>query len=198
MIELVSVPALLSGPRYSGAAWLSTRLHWTRAEEVALKALCEYEAPLEKSADSLGRSPTSIAHRALDTGLVVPPEWREIVRPKRKSLPKPPRVELRYPYIRQIRGEHADLLAVNTLVPRGLPDYERADVCQEIMLALWMKETSLEELRSDRALLGRFVRGFRKANFEAGGQAISLDVPMRDGRSWYDVLPDPATVDEPH
>lgn len=191
MIEVVSIQTILARPRLMFSAWHYTRCHWTRPEDVALKALCEADAPLERSADGLGRSPTSIAWRAQDTGLILPSEWKAAIRRKYKPVER--YAPLQYPYIREVRGEHADLLAVNSLVPRGLPDHIRADVCQEIMLALWQKEVSIDELRGDRALVQSFIRGFRKANFEAGGQAISLDTPMRDGRSWYDVLPDPST-----
>lgn len=193
MIELISVPALLSRPRYINEGYLSTRLWWGRDEEVALKALCEDEAPLEKSAISLGRSPTSIAHRARDTGLRLPKEWTAAIIKRR-----PPAVRhaplMQYPYIAKVRGEHADLLAVNSLVPQGLPHHMRADVCQEIMLALWQKETSIEELRGDRALVNKFIKGARAINYEAGGYALSLDAPMQDGRSWYDVLPDSGSI----
>jgi hypothetical protein len=171
-IEVVSVPVLLSRPRMIGGGWHYTHSHWTRRDEVALAA------------------PTSIAHRASDTGLHVPPEWREAIYKYKSKLRRPKVAPLQYPYIAKVRGDHADLLAVNSLVPRGMPDYERADVCQEIMLAIWQKETSLEELHRDKSLLRKFTSGFRKANFEMNGYAISLDKPLRDGRSWYDILPD--------
>jgi hypothetical protein len=170
-IEVVSVPVLLSRPRMIGGGWHYTHSHWTRRDEVAL-------------------APTSIAHRASDTGLHVPPEWREAIYKYKSKLRRPKVAPLQYPYIAKVRGDHADLLAVNSLVPRGMPDYERADVCQEIMLAIWQKETSLEELHRDKSLLRKFTSGFRKANFEMNGYAISLDKPLRDGRSWYDILPD--------
>jgi len=193
MIELINVPTLLSNPRsFTGChAW--TRTWWTRPEVVALKALCEADAPLEKSADSLGRSPTSIAHRARDTGLILPAEWRDAITTYRKKPRSPKEEPLQYPYIRNVRGEHADLLSVNSIVPRGLPDHMRADICQEIMLALWQGDVTLDELRSEKSLVNQFIRGARKANFEAGGYALSLDQPMHDGRNWYDVLPDPAS-----
>lgn len=175
-----------------GAGWYSTRSLWTRPEIVGLTALCEAKAPLEKSADGLGRAPTTLAHRAIALGLSLPKEWRDAV--TKKKLASAPRQALAYPFIVNVRGEHDDLLAVNSLVPRGLPDHMRADVCQEIMLALWQKQVSLEELRRDKSLVRKFVSGFRKANLEAGGYVMSLDVPMRDGRSWYDVLPDPSTL----
>lgn len=193
MLEAISVPALLASPRY---CWAWTGTHWQRPEIVALKALCEFGAPLEKSADALGRSPTSIAHRARDTGLALPYEWRDAITIRRSSKPRAPKAApLQYPFIVNVRGEHADLLAVNSLVSRDLPDHIRADVCQEIMLAIWQKQVTLDELRCDRRLVQSFVRGFRKANLEGGGFAMSLDVPMHDGRSWYDVLPDPSTVE---
>jgi hypothetical protein len=101
---------------------------------------------------------------------------------------------LSYPYIAVKRDEHADLLAVNALVPAWMPG--REDVCQEIMLALWEKQITLEQLKANRVDLRSFVRSFTKANYEAGGFAISLDQPMYDGRSWHDVLADPHTTEE--
>lgn len=189
MIEVISVPALLSRPRYWHGAMYDTRSRWARSDNVALKALCEAGAPLTKSGEALGRSETSVAWRASDTGLKLPPEWREAIKPRRVATPK--RVDLQYPYIQSVRGEHAQLLAVNALVPRGLPDHMRGDICQEIMLALWQGETTLDELKHDKSAVNRFIREFRKANLEGGGYVLSLDTPMADGRSWYDVLPAP-------
>ena len=189
MIELVSVPALLARPRCMDAAWIWTGTFWSREEDVALLALCNAQAPLERSADGLGRSPTSIAHRASDTGLRLPPEWRSAISKRRPRKEAAPRIALAYPYITDVRGEHAELLAVNALVPHGLPDHMRADVCQEIMLAIWQGKTSVAELQSDRALVGKFIKSIRVLNYEDRGFALSLDAPMADGRSWYDILP---------
>lgn len=186
MIELISVPQLLDSPRYRGL-WLDNGRNWARPDSVALKALCEAKASLEKSADALGRSPTSIAWRASDTGLILPPEWREAIRPKRK--PASQGAVLQYPYIATVRGEHETLLAVNSLVPHGLPTHLRADICQEIMLALWTKEVELTALQSDPRIVRAFITKTRKANYEGGGYALSLDTPLADGRSWYDILP---------
>jgi hypothetical protein len=189
MIELLSTSTILARPKYGWlGGWHDTRSWWKREEDVAVAALCEIGASLEKSADGLGRSPTSIAHRARDAGIKMPREWKDAIQ---RSRPKSARdVPLQYPYVRQVRGEHADLLLVNSLIPRYLPDHVRADVCQEIMLALWQKETTIEDLRADKALIRKFTSGFYSSNFEQGGHALSLDAPMRDGRSWYSVLPD--------
>lgn len=155
-----------------------------------LAALCDAKAPVEKSSLGLGRSPTSIAHRASDTGLTLPKEWHDLITRRQAAKPRAPRSTLQYPYLLEAKGEHASLLEVNALIPRGLPDHIRADVCQEIMLALWERDTSLEELRADKALVRKFMNRARNDNYELGGYALSLDQPMRDGRSWYDVLPD--------
>ncbi len=190
MLEAVSIKSLTAHPRYMWGQWADTHKHWPRADIVGLKLLVDGGVDIEKAADSLGRTPRSIAHRAADTGLRLPPHWREIIYKRRPRTPAG--TPLQYPYVVSVRGEHEMLLAVNALVSRGLPDHMRADVCQEIMLALWQGDTSIEELRADKALVNHFIRGARKANYEGGGYALSLDVPMRDGRSWYDVLPDPS------
>lgn len=189
MIELISTKTILSRPKYGWlGGWHDTGCWWRREEDVALAALCEARASLEKSADGLGRSPTSIAHRARDGGLKLPIEWRDAITKRKPKVAR--EILLQYPYVRCVRGDHADLLAVNSLVPRYLLDHARADICQEIMLALWQKQTTLDELRADKSLVRKFTSGFYSTNFESGGHALSLDAPMHDGRSWYDVLPD--------
>lgn len=187
MIELISVPALVSRPRYFDGAPLDIRTWWTRPDLVALKALCEQSGDIEKGAAALGREPKNLAWKAYDTGLVVPKAWRSLL--SSKKLKSQPRQNLSYPFISSVRGEHADIIAVNALVPRGLPDHIRGDVCQEIMLAILEGKTTLEELRLSSSLVRSFVRRANHDNMESGGYALSLDAPMRDGRSWYDVLP---------
>lgn len=194
MLESVSLKSLVDrGGLFNNWSWCLTRTWWTREHEIGLALLCRHQMPVEKAADLLARSPTSIAHRARDTGLKLPPEWRSLITPKR--LREPPRIQMVYPYISDVRGEHAELLAVNALVPRGLPDHVRGDICQEIMLALWEKTISLDEIKSSPSLVRDFVRRAYKSNYEGSGWAFSLDVPMPDGRSWYEVLPDSATED---
>lgn len=191
MLEALSLTGLTARPRYMGGMWLEQGRNWSRQDTVGLQLLIASAVPPDKAADYIARSPRTLAHRAHDTGLRMPAEWRDLITKHR--LREGPRVVLQYPFISKVRGEHADLLAVNSIVPRGLPDHLRGDVCQEIMLSLWMKETSIEELRRDKGLVNKFIRTSRKDNYEGGGYALSLDVPMRDGRSWYDVLPDPET-----
>lgn len=192
MLEVISTKALLARPRYVDGWYLDNRLWWKRDDLVALNSLVAENADIEKAAASLGRGPTKLAHKALDTGLRLPKEWRSVL--TRRQLATEPRQQLQYPYIVNVRGEHATLLAVNRLVPHGLPSHLRADVCQEMMLAVWSGATSLEALQSDKALVNSYIREARKLNYEGGGFAMSLDVPMMDGRSWYDVLPDPNTM----
>jgi hypothetical protein len=190
VIELVSVPALLARPRYpwsdDSGSYFDQGTWWEWCDETALAALCAAGASLQKSAYALGRAPTTLAHRASDTGLKLPREWREAITKRRAANPRGPL--LQYPFISAARGEHAEILAVNALIPRGLPDYERADIIQEIMLALLEKRFTLAEMRDPR-IVRQFIKGFRSSNFEDCGYALSLDAPMRDGRSWYDVLP---------
>ena len=41
--------------------------------------------------------------------------------------------------------------------------------------------------------LQRHIRGHVRESFELNGYAVSLDMPLRDGR-WKDVLPDSAAL----
>lgn len=92
---------------------------------------------------------------------------------------------LAYPFVAKARDEHAELLLVNSLVPRGMPG--REDVVQAILLALWERQTTIEQLKA--AGIAPFLRQFRRDNYESGGYAVSLDVPRLGGGSWHDVLP---------
>lgn len=112
-----------------------------------------------------------------------------LIRPQKPAaLSEPVRA---YPFVRVARREHADILAVNALVPKAMPG--REDVRQDILVALLERRVTLGELKANSADLRAFLSFFRRINYEAAGCAISLDAPMRDGRDWHDVLADPAS-----
>lgn len=190
MLEAISRKHLITKSRYPNGAWWDTRLHWKRPDSVALATLCHTNADIEKAAAGLGRTPKALANRAADTGLILPREWRELIYTYRRRE-REPKVLLQYPYIKEVRGEHETLLAVNSLVPQGLPGQLRADVCQEMLADIYLGEASLEELTAESKLVRKYITRMKKDNYEGGGYAISLDQPMYDGRSWYDVLPEP-------
>jgi hypothetical protein len=73
-----------------------------------------------------------------------------------------------------VRDEHADLLAVNAIIPKGIAENMRADMCQEIMLAILEERTTLEALRAKSANAAYFIKKFYHDNYEAGGHAISF------------------------
>ena len=96
------------------------------------------------------------------------------------------RSNLAYPYIVRRRDEHADVLAINDLVPRAFPDQMRADICQEAILAVLEGKTTIAELRANRASSRWFMKKFWRDNFEDCGFAVSLDA-ARDDWSGYDI-----------
>ena len=51
---------------------------------------------------------------------------------------------------------------VNALVPKHLLDWQRADVCQDIMLAVLEGQTSIEALERDQREVERFIRTHRR------------------------------------
>ncbi len=194
MLEAASLKSFVAHNGFgNGWTWCLNRTWWTREHDIGLNLLCRHQVSIEKAADLMARPPPSVAWRARAFNLKLPKDWRDTI--SQKKLSSGPRIQLQYPYIAEVRGEHADLLAVNALVPRGLPDHTRADICQEIMLAIWQKEISLDELKKTPSLLRKYSGRVRTMNYEAGGYCISLDMPMRDGRKWYDVLPDENTLE---
>jgi hypothetical protein len=166
---------LIERPLYGGS-WCATGTWWQPIEQFKLGILCEANSDIEASADALGRKPTTLAHRAAGTGLVLPKHWRELITPKRSRSIKIREQSslLSYPYISKARNEHADLLAVNSIIPSGIPENMRADMCQEIMLALLEGRTTLEALKAKKANSAYFIKKFYHDNYEAGGHAISF------------------------
>jgi len=77
---------------------------------------------------------------------------------------------------------------INILLPRGL--IGREDVRQDMIVALLEGKITEAQIRAGSKDMRAFVTAFRRNNFEQHGYAKSLDVPIGDGRSWYDVMPE--------
>ena len=166
------------------ASWAWTRTWWSDIEKFKLNVLCEADSHVEGAADVLGRTPTSIAHYARDSGLTLPTQWSRLITPKRASkirVPKSPL--LPYPFITKSRPEHADLIAINQIVPNSVPDHMRGDICQEIMLAILEGRTTLEALRAREGTATYYIKKFWHENYEAGGHAISFQDTKDDWNS---------------
>lgn len=171
---------LAERPRYPGAWRLNTGLTWAYQDEIYLQVLCIGGADIDRASAALGRSPSSIAWRARDAGMTLPKAWRPLVASKAPRKPAEPKwVPMAYPYVSAKRAENAHVLEVNSLVARYLPG--RADICQEILLALWEKRVTMDDLRKQGTQLRSFVKQFYKSNHELGGYARSLDAPLMAG-----------------
>lgn len=112
--------------------------------------------------------------------------WMEGRQRAPKLIRLPPRVLTNYPFLpADSKASGTDiLLLVNGVVPRGLPEQLRGDVCQEMIAAVLCGEfTEAEIPQHVKAIISR-VRREQEGHY----MAVSLDVPMRDGRSWHDVL----------
>lgn len=134
-----------------GAAWLSP-------EKRALCLLVGGNADISRAAIVLGRSAPALAWKAKEIGLRLPENWRGYA----TYGPTPKREDLAFPYIAKARPEHADLLRVNALVPRSFPEWQRADICQSIMLALFEGKTTLGELEAHRDKPRYFIKEYYK------------------------------------
>lgn len=173
---------LLSSHMYMGGAWLDTRRQWQPTTVFALDVLCEADADVEASADALGRAPSTLCWRAREEGFTLPTQWSRLIAPKRaKKIVSPNRSDLAYPYITNIRPEHADIVAINAMIPRAVPDSMRGDMCQEIMLAIIEGRTTLEKLKAKSQSAQYYIRKFYKDNFEQSGHAMSFSVGVGDG-----------------
>lgn len=176
-------------PRYMGGLLLSTRTWWTPPEKEALVRFVDGGYSPDEAAVALGRTAKSIANYTREIGGVhLPPEWQALIAGRRPAAD--PRIQLAYPYISKVRPEHADILALNALVPRAFPDAMRADICQEMMLAVLEGRVTIDDVKANRSSSAWFFRKFYKENHEQSGRAISLDAVAFDGddRSNYDVI----------
>lgn len=176
---------MLERPAYPNRGWYSTRTWWQPAGTFKLNILCEADSDVEQSADALGRQPSTLVHKAREQGFIIPQQWARLVAPKRTAKPraikKPPL--LSYPYIQAPSAANADLREVNALIPKGIPDHMRADMCQEIMLAIFEGRTSLEALGSRKGSAQYFIKKFYRDNYEDSGLAISFNDTDEDWNS---------------
>jgi hypothetical protein len=113
--------------------------------------------------------------------------WRltpEHLRPHKVAKPKLPEF---YPYITEApTDEHALLLAVDAIVPKGLPNSVRCDVCQDMIVAVLSGRATVGNLKDG---VGKYLREFWKMFPDRYGH-ISLDaaVPGTTDMAWSDKL----------
>lgn len=133
----------------------STR--WLQLEDRALRILAAAGTDVTRASVSLGRSASSLAHRARVLGCL-PKDWRGPL----NYGPSVKRLDLAFPYIQTARPEHADLLRVNELVPKSFPEWQRADICQSILLALFEKTVTMGELEAHKDKPRWFIKEYYK------------------------------------
>ncbi len=105
-------------------------------------------------------------------------------------------IVLNYPYIIRARPEHAEILEVNCLIPTTITGDRRADICQEILLALIEGRVTMQQLRIRRDDTVFFIRKFWRDNFEQSGNAVSFD--RGDDERTYDEIASSIAAKEWH
>jgi transposase-like protein len=182
---LVDKPPIEIGRNaFCNGALYNTRTWWSEEEKKALEKFIKVGYSPDDVAPTLGRSPKSMAHYARDHGIILPKEWSSLIAAKRIATPR--RVALSYPFISTRRPEHADLLALNDLVPRAYPEHMRADICQEMMLAVIEGAVTVEEIKANHEKSAWFLKKFYMANYEDSGRAVSLNARDGDDERAYD------------
>jgi hypothetical protein len=85
-----------------------------------------------------------------------------------------------YPYITsEPNEEHQFLLEIDSLVPKGLPNEMRSDVCQDMIVAVLSGQTTIENLKDSRA---QYIKQFYK-QFPVKYGHLSLDAPLKVGET---------------
>lgn len=132
--------------------------------------------------------------------LIHNPVWRDsgLFKPLRKgrtAKPKAPKAEVRqqlfYPFImhnptRKREGEDL-VLAINDAVPASWPEWLRADVCQDLVVAVLSGELKQDELHAEN------VKEFSRAVFKMhpikyGPLSLDAVIAADDGRTVADVM----------
>lgn len=175
---------ILARPAYMNGLLLNRGLTWAEQDSVRLRVLAESASDIERSSLALGRPATALAWRAYDEGLTLPPEWAKLIRPicVRRAPQEP---LLCYPYVKKVRPENADLLRANSLIPRGLPEAIRADVVQEMMLALYEGKVSMESLEKHSKSVQWFIAKFYRE--QRPYHEVSLEGRFDDDRSYEEI-----------
>lgn len=191
---------LLVSPKYWGGSRMDRKCTWLDPDILKLQILCEASTPVEASADSIGRDEKALAWKARELGFTLPLEWSRLIAPKRKKAPAAARPLLAYPYVATATDKHADLLAVNALVPRDLPENMRADICQEVLLAIYEGQTTIEALKARNGTSAYYIRKFYKDNYEQAGHALSFSAATDEGdeRSYDEIASSIAAKDWHH
>ncbi|HEX5328329.1 MAG TPA: hypothetical protein VFW75_16870 [Acetobacteraceae bacterium] len=84
------------------------------------------------------------------------------------------RIVLRYPYLGSGTVRSDDLLEkINGIVPRGMPEHIRADVCQEMIADILVGDLAVADAE-------KFLRRYISRAWGDGFKTISLDAPIRD------------------
>ena len=170
--------------RYINGLLLDMHRHWTAEDKAAVAVLCAHEVSLDRIEPILARPASAIAWKAAQMEVSMPRAWRlRIFIPRRTNGPRP---ELQYPYIiGEAKDDHAFLLAVNAIVPRGLPGDLRADVCQDMLLAILEGNLSPDDLET---AMPNYLKAARK-RYQMPWGTVSLDAPLwDDGRPLYEIL----------
>lgn len=167
-------------PKYGPGIFFNKGLHWTDRDISTLKDLLAFSATQDFAADVLGRPPKTIVEAIHVRKLQKPRGWIGYT----SKLARPAAL-MAYPYVAKATAESADLLAVNTMVARAYPEHMRADICQEIMVAILTGETSVEKVRAKG--VRAFVSRWNKSQGSPFG-SVALDAPRDNNRSWHEVL----------
>lgn len=149
---------------------------WSMTDEERLSVMVGMNVGYDMAADVLARPKSALWAQLALRRWQKPPHWTE--RRARQPL-------LSYPYVTRATSENRQVLEVNQLVARAFPEHMRADLCQDILLALLEGQASMEELRRDG--IKAYVRGYRKKQNDPWN-AVNLDAPRRDGANWHEVL----------
>lgn len=161
---------------------------WSRIQQT--KKVSDLEPGLRDYLDQINPRSFTLIPVAVESRWPTTAFWRTYVgRPRRPRLIDTAPRSLFYPYlIHKPKGEGGEwdmLVAINNAVPRGLPDHIRADVCQDICVAILAGELQLEDLKGE---LRGYIRKVTKMHpLKYGDVSWDAVISSDDDRTFGDV-----------
>lgn len=100
-----------------------------------------------------------------------------------------PRLSLCYPFMPAVskpRPEHELLMMINEAVPRGIPEDRRADICQELALAILIGDVETANL--EKAWQAMFKKVYKMHPADFGPISLDAPIPGTDDLRLLDIL----------
>lgn len=198
-VQLPSYSELEKREGRYGGLWFG-RGWWTPVEVAELTVLCNGKMEIGHAATIIGRPPSHLAHRARNIGLELPRDWYAIIaveyEPKLKGISEID-IKLQYPYApKESKNNNSEILEIYSFVPKGLAEWMKADICQEIMCDVLSGKVTINAFRKNRGLMQQYISRWKKQNMENAGYNTTSPYDIDDERPFDEFIASRAPIED--